>query len=47
MIWQRKKLTVAGNRVYKETDSIHFVESSLKSHPLWVTPKGEENIQKF
>ena len=38
MIWQRNtQVSVAGNRNYKETDSINSVQSSLKSHPLWVT----------
>ena len=37
MIWQRNKFTVAGNREYKETDSIKSVQFYLKFHPLWVT----------
>ena len=37
MIWQRNKFTVAGNREYKETDSIKSVQLYLKFHPLWVT----------
>ena len=38
MIWQKKKqVIVAGNREYKETDHINSVQSSLKSHSLWVT----------
>ena len=28
---------IAENRDYKETDSIKAVQSSLNSHPLWVT----------
>ena len=34
---KRIKLTVAENREYKEADNIDFAQSSLKSHPLWVT----------
>ena len=34
---ERNKFIVAGNREYKETESINPVQSSLKSHPLWVT----------
>ena len=30
-------LTVAGNHSFKETGSINSVQSSLNSHPLWVT----------
>ena len=37
IIWQRNKFIVAGNRECEETDSINFVQSSLKSHPLWET----------
>ena len=38
MIWQkRNKLTVIENHRHKDTDSINSVQSSLKSHPLWVT----------
>ena len=39
IIWRSKKnkFSVAGNREYKETDSINFIQSSLKTHPLWVT----------
>ena len=38
-IWQRKKkkITVAGNREYKEIDSLNSAQSSMKSHLLWVT----------
>ena len=32
-----KKVTVVENRRYKNTDSINPVQSSLKSHTLWVT----------
>ena len=34
---REKKFTVPGNFKYKETDGINSVQSSLKSHPLWVT----------
>ena len=34
---ERNKPTVAGNHEHKETDSINFSKSSLKSHHLWVT----------
>ena len=27
----------AGNHDYKEPDNINSVQSSLKSHPLWLT----------
>ena len=38
MVWQIKnKIIVAGNHEYKQTKSINLVQSSLKSHPLWVT----------
>jgi len=39
MIRQKKKnkFIVAGNHKYKETDSKHSMQSSLYSHPLWVT----------
>ena len=38
MLWQRANLfTMAGSYIYQETDSMNFVQSSLKSHPLWVT----------
>ena len=30
------KFTVAGNRRYIETDNINSVQSSVKSHSLWV-----------
>ena len=33
MIWKRKK---EGNHEYKEKDSINSIQSSLKTHPLWV-----------
>ena len=38
MIWQRKKQVyrLAGNNEFKKKDNIDSVESSLKSHPLWV-----------
>ena len=32
----RNKLTFPGNLEYKETDSKNLVQSSLRSHPLWV-----------
>ena len=34
---ETNKFIVAGNCEYKETDSTNSVQSSLKSHPLWVT----------
>ena len=34
---KKKQFTVAGNREYSETDRINSVQSSLKSHPLWIT----------
>ena len=34
---ERHMLTFAENREYKEADSINSVQSSLKSHSLWVT----------
>jgi len=34
---ERNKFKVTGTRKYKETGSINSVQSSLKSHPLWVT----------
>jgi len=37
MIWLSKKVkkfSVAGYRKYMETDSINFVQSSVKSHPV-------------
>ena len=37
MIWQQQKFTVAGISRYKETDNINSEQSSMKSHPLWVT----------
>ena len=37
MISQSDNFTVAGNHEYKETNGINSVQSSLKSHPLWVT----------
>ena len=39
MICQRNKqlFKVAKNRDYTERDSIGFVQSSLKSHPAWVS----------
>ena len=37
MIWQRPKDVDVGNHEYIETDSIHSVQSSLKSHPFWMT----------
>ena len=33
---ERRNSTVARNHHYAETDSLNFVQSSLKSHPLWV-----------
>ena len=33
----KKTNQVAENREYKEADNIDFAQSSLKSHPLWVT----------
>ena len=39
MIWQRNTqvYSCTGSGEYKETDRIHSVQSSLKSHPLWLT----------
>ena len=40
MVWQRDKHAYKSNQKKKETDetdSINFIQSSLKSHPLWVT----------
>ena len=37
IIRQKKQFTFAGSHERKKTDSINFVQSSLKSHPLWVT----------
>ena len=38
MICQGKKmLLVSENHEYNETDSVDSAQSSLKSHPLWVT----------
>ena len=34
---RQKKITVVGNHKYQETGSVNYVESSLKSHHLWVT----------
>ena len=34
---KKNQLSVAENPKYKEIDSINSVQSSLKSHPLWVT----------
>ena len=34
---ERNKFTVGGNHKSKETDSNNSVQSSLNSHPLWVT----------
>ena len=34
---ERIKFTVAGYHKFKKTGNINSVESSLKSHPLWVT----------
>ena len=33
---ERHMLTFAENREFKEADSKNFVQSSLKSHSLWV-----------
>ena len=38
MIWQRPKDVDVGNHEYNETDSIHSVQSSLKSHPFLSDP---------
>ena len=32
-----KKFTVSRNHESQETDNINSVQSSLKSHPLWIT----------
>ena len=32
-----KMLLVAENHEYNETDSVDSAQSSLKSHPLWIT----------
>ena len=38
MICQGKKmLLVAENHEYNETNSVDSAQSSLKSHPLWIT----------
>ena len=38
MVWgKRTKFTVAGNNESKDSGSINYVQSSLKSLPLWVT----------
>ena len=43
-----KKLTVAGNHDYTKTDRVNSVQSSLTSHPLWVTLKSNEHkTQQF
>jgi len=34
---ERNKFLVAENHYYKETGGINSVQSSLKSHPLWIT----------
>jgi len=34
---KKNKFTFAGSREYKETDSLHSVQSSLKFYLLWVT----------
>ena len=34
---ERMKFIVAGNHNYTETDGTNFVQSSLKSHSLWIT----------
>ena len=34
---KRNKFILSGNHKYKETDRIHSVHLSLKSHLLWVT----------
>ena len=36
---QKIQFTLAVNGEYKETDTINYVQSSLKPHPLWVTLK--------
>ena len=48
MIWQRKKqFTVAGNRECKQTNSINFGQSSLKSHPLWFIPEIQKLFERI
>ena len=39
MIWPKQliRIIVAGIHEYKETNRIHSVQSSLKSHSVWVT----------
>ena len=39
MVWTRKKevYVVTGKHKLMETDNINYVQSSLKSRPLWVT----------
>ena len=34
---KKKQFTDAENQKYKETDSINSLQSSPKSHPMWVT----------
>ena len=36
ILHRKKKLIVAGNRNYKHTDRSISVQSSSKSHPLWI-----------
>ena len=40
---QRNEFNVAMNREFKDKDFVNFVQSSLKSHPLWVTLIKEKN----
>ena len=37
MTTKERSLLVAGSYEYMETGSINSIQSSLKSHPLWVT----------
>ena len=47
MILERnKQVSVAGNHEYKETVNINSLQSSLKSHPLWVTMELSRTIHK-
>ena len=41
---KKKKITVAENRKYKKTN---FVQSSLKSHPFWVTQYLKSELEFY
>ena len=40
---KKETFIVARNHICKEIDGVNFVQSSLKSHPLWVTLIKEKN----